>query len=396
MIVKGTNRDQTRPYNRRVVLETVRLRGPMSRADISRLTDLTPPAVNDITRELEKAGLLRSEGRRRTARGQPPVDYIINPEGGYSIGLQLDRDRLVGVMLDLAGDPRARTECRIEDPRPDAALPSLIAVSRQLITEAGINAASVIGAGLVLPGPFDSDDPDDPMRLPGWRNTDPARALMAAIDLPVIVVNDANAAAVGERLHGAARDLATFCYVFLGHGLGAGFFLNGEPFEGSRGNAGELGHMVVDFSATGPAQRLEHHVSLHALGRWFAERGREAPRPEDLADLVAANDDDLNGWMDAAAAMLRPGLASLAALLDPQAILIGGLVPTPFIDVLLARLDGIASDHLQLIAATAGPDVGALGAAALPVFHHFVPGSALLTKDTSAANGAGRHPLAAM
>ena len=138
MIVKGTNRDQTRPYNRRVVLETVRLRGPLSRADISRLTDLTPPAVNDITRELEKAGLLRAEGRRRTARGQPPVDYIINPEGGYSIGLQLDRDRLVGVVLDLAGDRRARTECRIEDPRPEAALPPMIELSRQLIGAAGI------------------------------------------------------------------------------------------------------------------------------------------------------------------------------------------------------------------------------------------------------------------
>jgi predicted NBD/HSP70 family sugar kinase len=396
MIVKGTNRDQTRPYNRRVVLETVRLRGPMSRADISRLTDLTPPAVNDITRELEKAGLLRAEGRRRTARGQPPVDYIINPEGGYSIGLQLDRDRLVGVMLDLAGERRARAECRIDDPRPDAALPSLIAVSRRLIGDAGIDSSSVIGAGLVLPGPFDAGEPDDPLRLPGWRSTDPANALMAAIDLPVIVVNDANAAAVGERLHGAARDLATFCYVFLGHGLGAGFFLNGVPFEGSRGNAGELGHMVVDLSAEGPARRLEHHVSLHALGRWFAERGRPPPRPEDLASLVESADPDLAAWLDSAAAMLRPALTTLAALLDPQAILIGGLVPTPFIDALLARLDGVGGDHLQLVAATAGPDVGALGAAALPVFHHFVPGSTQLTKDNPAQNGAGRHPLSAM
>ena len=396
MIVKGTNRDQTRPYNRRVVLETVRLRGPLSRADISRLTDLTPPAVNDITRELEKAGLLRAEGRRRTARGQPPVDYIINPEGGYSIGLQLDRDRLVGVVLDLAGERRARTECRIDDPRPEAALPPMIGLSRQLIGSAGIEMTDVIGAGLVLPGPFDADEPDDPLRLPGWRSTDPAHALMAAIDLPVIVVNDANAAAVGERLHGAARDLATFCYIFLGHGLGAGLFLNGAPFEGSRGNAGELGHMVVDFAAEGPARRLEHHVSLHALGRWFADRGRPAPRPEDLAALVAARDADLGDWLDRAAEMLRPALTTLAALLDPQAILIGGLVPTPFIDALLARLNGIGGSHLQLIAATAGPDVGALGAAALPVFHHFVPGSAQLTKDASPSNGAGRHPLTAM
>lgn len=396
MIVKGTNRDQTRPYNRRVVLETVRLRGPMSRADISRMTDLTPPAVNDITRELETAGLLRAEGRRRTARGQPPVDYIINPEGGYSIGLQLDRDRLVGVMLDLAGERRARAECRIDDPRPETALPSLIAVSRRLIDEARIDASSVIGAGLVLPGPFDADEPDDPLRLPGWRSTDPANALMAAIDLPVIVVNDANAAAVGERLHGAARDLATFCYIFLGHGLGAGLFLNGVPFEGSRGNAGELGHMVVDLSAEGPARRLEHHVSLHALGRWFEMRGRMPPRPEDLASLVETGDPDLAAWLDAASAMLRPALTTLAALLDPQAILIGGLVPTPFIDALLDRLDGASRDRLHLIAATAGPDVGALGAAALPVFHHFVPGSTQLTKDASVSNGAGRHPLSAM
>ena len=382
MIVKGSNQDRTRLYNRRVVLETVRLRGPLSRADISRLTDLTPPAGNGITRELEAAGLLRSEGRRRTARGQPPVDYIVNPEGGFSIGLQLDRDRLVGVVLDLAGERRARFETAIEDPRPASALPVLIHACRQLVGRARVPASLVMGAGLVLPGPLDEEEPDDPLRLPGWGSAAPARALMQATGLAVTVVNDANAAAIGERLHGAARDLSTFAYVFLGHGLGAGFILNGVPFEGSRGNAGELGHLIVDPAADGPARRLEHYVSLHALGSWFGARGRAAPRPEDLIDLLDRADPDLHAWLDAAARMLRPALTTLNELLDPQAILIGGLVPKPFIDALLARLEA-PCDRRQpvLIAATAGTDVGVLGAAALPVFHRFAPSAVDLGRD---------------
>ncbi|MEQ9812462.1 MAG: ROK family transcriptional regulator [Azospirillaceae bacterium] len=373
MLLKGTNQGLARPYNRRVVLETVRLFGPLSRAEIARRTGLTPPAVNAITGALEDEGLLKTAGRRRGNRGQPPVDYAIDPRGGYSLGLHLDRDRLIGVATDLAGSLLARLEAPVDDPRPDAALPLLAAMCRQLVGRAGRGHGPAAGIGLVLPGPFDDKDDDDPLRLPGWSSAAPAEALGAALDLPVAVENDATAAAVGERLHGAARQLTDFAYIFFGYGLGAGLMVGGAPFDGARGNAGEVGRLIVDPAGVGQARRLEYRVSLDAIDRLFIARGRRPPAPADLTRLVTEGDADLGEWLASAGPWLDIGLQALEALFDPAAILLGGIVPPAFIDALIAATGPREDDRPPLIAATAGGDAGALGAAALPVFQSFTP-----------------------
>src|SRR5262245_25638726 len=107
--VAGTNLEQAKSHNRRVVIETIRTNGALSRAAIARLTGLSSQTVSNIVEELETAELLKPEPTQKGTRGQPAVPYSINPDGGYSIGLQLDHQLLVGVVTDLSGKVRART-----------------------------------------------------------------------------------------------------------------------------------------------------------------------------------------------------------------------------------------------------------------------------------------------
>ena len=99
MIVKkaiaGTNLEQAKSHNRRVVIEAIRTNGALSRAAIARLTALSSQTISNIVEELEKEELLRPEATQKGARGQPAVPYSINPDGGYSIGLQLDHQLAV-------------------------------------------------------------------------------------------------------------------------------------------------------------------------------------------------------------------------------------------------------------------------------------------------------------
>ena len=112
MSLNGTNLEHASAYNRRLLLEAVRTRGPISRAELARLTGLSAQTVSNIAEELRGLGLLRAQGRRRTGRGQPPVELAIDPQGGFTIGLHFNRDSLTAVFADLAGHwRRAATAC---------------------------------------------------------------------------------------------------------------------------------------------------------------------------------------------------------------------------------------------------------------------------------------------
>ncbi len=409
MLLSGTNIEHTRSFNRRVVLEAVRRHGPISRAEIARLTSLTAQTVSNIASELQEGGLIRSEGRRRTGRGQPPVELSINPEGGYTVGLQLDHRRLSGVLVNLAGEVRERSTAEIGRAAPEIALPLMAKTVATLLRRADVTQGRVLGTGVVMPGPFDVDSLTSvgPTTLPGWRGVDPAALLSKAIGLPVLVENDATAAALGERLYGAARHLRTFFYLYVGIGLGAGLILDGQPYRGAWGNAGEFGHFVVAPEGRkcfcGNAGCLERYASLHSAIEAVRAAGCDAETIDDLAVLAADGHPAMTGWIDSAAKHLRLALNAAENLLDPEAILIGGDLPEIISQALIDRLEPLMvsvsarreRQRPRLIKATAGIEATALGAAALPIFDSMSPSFSLLFKNGAGSPQPEQRPVAA-
>jgi len=344
---------------------------------------LSPQMVTLLVEELIAEGLVREVGRRPSARGQPPIDLALDPEGGFAIGVQIEHGRLNAVLADLKGRICAEASDPCPTGSPGEALPHLAALVERIVAEAQIERQRLLGAGIVIPGPFgDVENVErDPLAMPAWSRSAFRESFAQALAMPVFIGNDATAAAVGEHLDGAARDLRHFVYLYLGEGVGAGLFVEGHPATGAFGNAGEIGRMLVpDPDRPGAAAELEAVASLDALRRLIRAAGA-GDASGDAEALFAANPVVADAWRMRAAAALRVAVANIENLLDPDAIVLGGPLPPSELGLLRARMEPLPSSvsgragrrHPRLLLGRAGRIASALGGATLPLFHALTP-----------------------
>jgi predicted NBD/HSP70 family sugar kinase len=394
--IAGTNLEHARSHNRRVVIETVRLHGHLSRAEIARLTGLTSQTVSNIVDELQEGGILRADAPRMGGRGQPATPLSINPDGAYSVGLQFDHHGLTAVLVDLAGQVRRRLTSRVPDLRPQTAVTQMARSVRDLRARAPIDWSRVLGAGLAMPGPFNPSGQRlmGPTSLPGWEDPD-IDAIGQRIGLPLFMENDAKAAAIGEHLHGRAKRLSSFVYLFVGMGLGTGLFVDGHVYKGAGRNAGEIGHIIVEpggrLCHCGNRGCLERYVSLRAAYENLGIEAFDRNTPEELASRLEAGDAKIEGWLQSTLEPMRRAINMMEGMLDPETIILGGVMTEPLLRWIADRLAPLpvsVSDHPgrslpRLIVGTAGPDTPALGAAALPIFDELNPQLNLLLKKSA-------------
>ena len=392
--VAGTNLEQAKSHNRRVVIEAIRTGGALSRAAIARLTALSSQTVSNIVEELEEAEMVKAEPTQKGSRGQPAVPYSINPDGAYSIGLQLDHQTLVGVITDLSGTVRSRIERRVDRPTPDKAMPLLAVLPNELMADFRFDRSRLLGIGMAMPGPFGVEGLTSvgPTALPGWQDFPLAAELRRLTGMEVTVENDATAAAIGERLYGVARHLSSFVYLFVGTGLGAGLFLDGHLYKGSRHNAGEVGHMIVRSDGLecwcGKRGCLERYMSLRAAYESLDLPDPDHASPALLEELLARGDARLEAWIDAAVPPLRQAINVLELALDPETVVLGGFMPLAVIERIAGKLEplllSVSTDAERLVprvvVGAAGKDTSVLGAAALPIFSETNPRFDVLQK----------------
>ncbi|GAA3309784.1 hypothetical protein GCM10020295_75310 [Streptomyces cinereospinus] len=245
----GTNLPKVGRYNRAVVLDQIQLADGISRVEIAERTGLTPQTVSGIVRRLLDEGIVREDGASRVSSGgKPRTTLRLNAGAGSAVGLHFDPVELTCAVVDLLGRPlvvRRR-------PTPHGADPaSVVATMAELVAEvlgeADVPRESILGLGLATPGPIDQERGMivAPPQLAHWTRVPLQSMLSEATGLPVILDNDATAAAVGERWSGAGRGVANFAYFFFGTGIGGGLILNHQVYRGGSLNAGEFGHSSV-------------------------------------------------------------------------------------------------------------------------------------------------------
>ena len=389
----GTNLEHARSHNRRAVLEAVRLGGSLSRADLARKTSLTIQTISNIVIELESKGLLLAGANHRNPRGQPSVPYSINPAGGYSLGFHIARHGINGVLTDLTGRVLAQQEVFANPTTPDVATPIVAKMKDHLVKQANIPLAKLLGIGVAIPARFDLGtlSTEGPTALPGWNDAIARAAFSKSFGTPVIIENDAVAAAIGEHHYGVARGIDSFVMLYIDEGLGAGLFLGGQLFKGALSNAGEIGHMIVEPGGRpcpcGNRGCLERYVSLVAAYEFIAERTPEN-LPASIAEIDSIATERLENWFLDAGPRLATAINILETVLDAETIVIGGLASKAMIDRLIesatplpvsasARPNRILP---RLMAGTAGRNATALGAAALPIFDEMNPRFDVLLK----------------
>ena len=377
----------TRDFNRRLVLQAIRVNERIARADIARLTGLTAPAVSNIVSDLITDGFVQEIGRATGRAGQPAIELSINADGACTVGLHLDHDGCTGVMVDLSGRVLAVQERPMPAPSPETALAALSGLFHALVAETGVPASRLLGIGLVTFGPIDSayGVVRRPPLTSGWDAVPLRRQLSNAVGYPVYFDNNATAAASAEHWYGIGRTYRDFLYVSFGHGLGGGVFADGQLHRGAARNAGELGHVIVEPDGLpcgcGAHGCLETRASLFALKR---DLGEEWADMDKLAAAVVEGEPQVMAWLDGAAGWLAQAVVSAANLLDTQAVIFGGRPPEPVLQVVAQRTEAHARSRFlrgdatgpRFLVGQSGARVPALGAAILPIYDAFALASA--------------------
>src|ERR1051325_4903153 len=236
-----------RDINRQIVLNYIRERGPISRAEIAQETELQRSTVSIIVDELRSSGLIEEVSGESTG-GRPPILLSLRSGDAVAVGVDLGTIRTVVATSDLAGRVLGQEEFPT-DPDASKTIAGVIECALKLNARSG---GTVEGIGISLPGLV---DPESGLAtyIPhfGWRDFDIAREVRAATGLAVSADNDANAAALAELWFGRPelREGGDFILVLVEEGVGAGIVFDGQVYRGKSGAAGEFGHMTIGEGA---------------------------------------------------------------------------------------------------------------------------------------------------
>jgi predicted NBD/HSP70 family sugar kinase len=373
--------DTIRYINRQIVLNYVREKEPISRAEISHETALQRSTVSLIVEELKSEGLIY-EIEGESTGGRPPNLLRLRAAGCIAIGVSLGTTSTTVATGDLVGRV-LRRETFPTDPDREQTL-ALIAACIQEFS----NETTIEGIGVSLPGLVDSET-GTALFIPyfKWRDWAFADRLQQMIGMPVAVDNDANAAALAELWLGRPeiRDVRDFIFVLVEEGLGTGIIFDGQIYHGKTGGAGEFGHMTIGRGApvscaAGSTECWEAFASERAaLARYAsASNSLMGTNFNDLIDLAFGGDQFARDALVETAHFLGLGISNLTKGLSPEAVILGGEI---------ARAWPVIADELQntvaqnsicqgllstpLFASTLGAETGIMGALSLVLARKF-------------------------
>jgi predicted NBD/HSP70 family sugar kinase len=315
-----------------VLLNLLRLHGPLSRAGLAKLSGLTKATVSTLVQGLIEDHLVDEAAPGRSRTGRPPTMLDLNASAGYAIGADLGVDYLLVVALDLKGRPIWRKRAikpERADLREDVA--SLGLLIEEAMRAMPPTPRGPLGIGVGVHGLV------DPARgqlvfAPnlGWRDVPVADLLAGRFSVPILVANEANAGAIAETWVGVAREVRNLVYLSIGIGLGAGIVIDGELYRGSTGTAGEFGHTTVDPSGPlcncGNRGCLEMFVSERALVSDLQplQSGSATVAADQVFRAAEEGDPAAIAALRRAGEYLGIGVAGVVNTFNPQLIIIGG------------------------------------------------------------------------
>lgn len=387
--LSGTNLVRAADYNQRVVLQAIRVAEETTRAELATITGLTPATIANITRRLLDLGLIAEAGRRFGLRGQPALRLKVNPDGCFSIGINIDRDHFTIVTLDLAGNIRTRAVREISFAMPVHVLNCLRSEVEAIRSSGVVDERRVIGVGVALPDELGSVAlPHRPQAYEVWNHLDVADLVRQVLPLPVHIDNDAAAAAIGEAKFGSGLSQPNFFYILISAGLDGGFVTEGSYVRGATGRSGEIG-FLPDESGRKLGRTVQDTVSLSALLARLEDAGSLVTDLTDLSEFEGPGAPVVRQWLNDATQSLTAPLIAVNGLINPAAILIGGRMPDALIDALADRLNLAmqgtrAPSVAPVLRATMSSDAPAIGAAILPFLDHVLPTESALMQASRA------------
>ena len=335
---------QTRAHNSGLVLRCLYDLGPISRADVARITWLTRTTVSEVVSEFLADGLVREVGRGPSSGGKAPILLEVVDDSRHVVALDLGERVFSGALVNLRGVVRRVVELPVDGRNGDDALLVLYRLIDDLAAGAGSTILGIGGVG--TPGLVGLRDRHDPLGRQSRRQDLPLGSMLHdRYEQPISIANDSHAAALGEYLFTRKGRVDNLIAIKVGDGIGAGIVLGGQLFQGDGHGAGEIGHVAavndgrqcrcgrfgcletvagsraIVLDATAAAELAPQSL----LGRRLAQAGTLTL--DDVKVALDAGDEPARQLVVAAGRALGSSIAALIGALNVNRILLLGSVP---------------------------------------------------------------------
>jgi glucokinase len=340
-----------RHTNALTVLQLLREAGTCSRADLVRASGLSAPTVTKVVADLLDANLIKPLGEGESSGGRPPNMISFKAERGCLLAVQITASSLILLLTDLSGDKLDHAEVSLagKSTTPEAICHLIGDELHRLLTKHKKARKQLLVMVVAVPAIANVNDGIvvSITTLEGWRSV-PLRTLLSnLVDCLVIIENDTNLAAAGERFGGSAQIEDNFILVNIGANVSAGIILNGEIHHGAQWSAGEIGYLrLPSVSGKHPALYdfgdLEYILTSSGIDKSWREEAGSKTIPKTISDndgagstessalavldLALAGNSRAKNIIEHRAVILSDIIINLSLILNPALILLGGSI----------------------------------------------------------------------
>lgn len=366
-------------HNQNILLNEIIKRSPISRAKLSEITHLNKATVSSQISALIESKLIFEIGQGQSSGGRRPVLLVFNKDTGYAIGVDLGVNYIRTVLTDLSGNIVFEDFVALADPSFMTARAHLTDRLHYVMHHTPESPYGIIGIGIGIHGFVDNEQKILFTPNSKWDHVDLRRFLQKEFDCPILLTNEANAGAYGEKLFGALRDCKNGVFISVGIGLGVGLILNGEIYSGTHGFSGELGHMTIDLSGKkchcGNRGCWELYTSEQAFLHHLSQLKKSTLSDIRAAlDLVRNNDVDALNSLDQIAYYLGLGVTNIINIFDPERVILKGnlvesspLVLSTIKNTVAARAFKHVESRCKITVSELGQDATAVGGASFAI-----------------------------
>lgn len=360
---------------------------PRTRTELAAMTGLARSTVAARIDTLMALGLVAPVGEAVSTGGRPSTQFAIASSGKVVFGVDVGASHVRIGASDLSGRILAsRLETIDIAAGPEVVLTRVAELGVELMAELGRPLTDILAIGVGLPGPveFDIGMPINPPIMPGWNRFDVPAWLQNTFAAPVLVDNDVNIMALGEREF-AWPETNHLLFVKVATGIGSGVISGGYLQRGAQGTAGDIGHVHIARGSDIPCHCgnfgcLEALAAGPAIARALHEKGIEAETSKDVVELAQ------RGNIQAIQALRQAGrdigevLTTCVSLINPSVIVMGGSLAQAgehliagVREIVYTRSLPLATEHLQITQSKAGADAAMMGASMLAIHHALSP-----------------------
>ncbi len=300
-------------------------------------------------------------------RGQPSAELLLNPQAAYSVGVSIMSDAISFAVMDFSTHVSRSITEPFNTSDIEGALRRIEEILHNAIADGIVEDRKLLGMGLGITGYFVGPGlgMNPPLGLDAWALIDLRARLSERFNLPVWVENDGNAAALGEEMVGHGKTCRSFAFLYFALGFGGGIIVDGKPFRGVHGNAGEFASILPEDYPSPTLERLR--TVLQKEGTSF----------DSIAEMIAQFSIKLSGvdqWLQDAERSVGLVASAISAIVDTDAIILGGRIPRDLSALLASRVklfNPVRRGHHrpapEILASSLGDDAAVVGAAALPL-----------------------------